>query len=326
MKERFILVLVSSLFFASSFAQMTNTRKWRKSQKDSLDQGLLLYEEKNYTIALPIFEALHLSHPKEDFVKYMFGKCALYKSDKYDDAYRVLNEVYAKNKKVQDIHYDLAKAAHLTNRLQEATVFINAFIANKNLSPENKRNANILKRYINNAIYYSGNPTKAEIANVGDAINTVDDEYAPAINADETTLIYTYAGVKSLGGRDNAFAQAEKYGLYGEDIFMSQKGNDHWLPAIPIDNINTISHDGAVSLSNDGQILFVYRDNGDDHGDLYQSFLSGDTYTKPIKLSGSVNSFAWEGRFILAVTEVEVMEELISTKQPCRLIKVGATW
>ena len=60
------------------------------------------------------------------------------------------------------------------------------------------------------------------------------------------------------------------------------------------------AHDAAVSLSNDGQILYVYRDNGDDHGDLYQSNLVGEIFTKPVKLKGQVNTYSWDGHCSLS--------------------------
>jgi hypothetical protein len=298
--NRSLFFILAILFSLISFSQITNTRKWRKTEKDSLDNGLLLYEEKNYILALPIFENVYHHHPKEEFLKYVFGRCALYRSDKYDDAYTTLSEIYARNKKVFNIEYDLARAAHFTNRFDEALNLVNAFLVNKRTKPEDKKDAELLKHYINNAIYFSARPTKAKISNVGDAINTQDDEYVPAITADESMMIFTYEGIKSKGGRRNAFGQPDTNGSYCEDIYESVKVNDVWQKATPLDSINTVSHDAAVSLSHDGTVLFVYRDNGDDHGDLYQSYLIGDVFTHPYKLRGQVNSYAWEGHCSLA--------------------------
>ena len=53
---QFLVVLV--------FSQITNTRKWRVTERDSLDYALFLYEEKNYVMALPIVEKVNLNHPK----------------------------------------------------------------------------------------------------------------------------------------------------------------------------------------------------------------------------------------------------------------------
>ncbi len=300
MKKKSFLVIIIFFIFSYAFSQITNTRKWRATEKDSLDNALLLYEEKNYLLALPEFESIHKNHPKEEFIKYLFGRCALNRSDKQEDAYIALSEVYAKNKKVENIQYDLARAAHYTYKLDEASTLVEAYLNNKRTTPEGKKDGELLKRYINNAKLYTANPTKAKITDIGPVINTIDDEYVPAITADESVLIFTTEGSRSKGGRMNAFLQPDINGSYTEDIYMSVKQNDQFTAPVSLDSINTTAHDAAVSLSNDGQILFVYRDNGDDHGDLYQSFLIGETYSKPIKLKGQVNSYSWDGHCSLS--------------------------
>lgn len=297
---KLLLTYLLVIAYVCSFSQITNTRKWRKTEKDSLDNALLLYDEKNYLLALPIFDNIHRNHPKEEFIKYVFARCALYRPDKYEDAYSMLSEVYAKNKKVENIEYDMARASHLTNRFDEATTHVETFLAGKRISPEARKDGELLRRYINNAKYYTANPTKAKINNLGPVVNTADDEYVPAITADESVLIYTYRGVKSKGGLVNAFLQPDPMGSYTEDIYMSVKQNDQFTAPFPLDSINTIAHDAAISLSNDGQILFVYRDNGDDHGDIYQSHLIGENFTKPVKLKGLVNSYSWDGHCSLS--------------------------
>lgn len=290
------IVLLSQLLCA----QVMNTRKWRKSEKDSLDNALLLYEEKNYTLALPVLDNIHHNHPKEEFLKYIFGQCALSRADKYEEAYLALGEVYAKNKKVENIEYDMARATHFTNRFDEATTYIEAYLKNKRTNAEGRKNGELLRRYINNAKFYIANPTKAKISNIGDVVNTAEDEYVPTITADESVLIYTYRGVKSKGGRVNAFLQPDNNGQYTEDIYMSVKQNDVFSAPVAQDSINTNAHDAAISLSHDGQILFIYRDNGDDHGDIYQSYLIGETFSKPFKIKGMVNSYSWDGHCSLA--------------------------
>jgi len=293
----FLIVLINSSLI---LAQTTNTAKWRRTEKDSLENALLLYDEKNYLLALPVFENINKNHPNEDFIKYAYGRCALFRSDKHEDAYTLLTEVYAKNKKIQDIQYDLALAAHYTNKFDEALTLVDAFIVNKRTKPEDKKNAEQLKKYIYNAKYYVAKPTTAKITNLGSIVNSADDDYVPTITADEDILVFTYRGGKSTGGRMNAYLQPDKNGQFTEDIYMTVKINDEFGKPFALDSINTNAHDAAISLSHDGNILFVYRDNGDDHGDIYQSNLIGLNFTKPAKLKGQVNSYSWDGHCSLS--------------------------
>ncbi len=300
MMKRIYIILSLLLLMQWAFSQTTNTRKWRRTENDSMENALILLDEKNYVLALPIYEKIYKNHPKEDFLRYVYGRCALYRSDKHEEALILLRQVYAKNKKVDNIEFDLAKAYHYNNVLDSAMLLIDKFLSNRKTRLEDFAPANQLKKYITNAQYFVANPTKAKITNLGSTINTAGEEYVPTISADESTLIYTYIGEKSKGGKLNNLLIADPYGEYHEDVYVSYKVNDAFSTPIALDSINTNSNDGAISLSNDGQRLFVFRDNGDDHGDIYESRLKGETFSQPIKLKGQINSYSWDGHCALS--------------------------
>ncbi|MFY8184629.1 MAG: tetratricopeptide repeat protein, partial [Bacteroidia bacterium] len=101
--------------------------KWRKTERDSMESAQHLFDEDNYLIALPIFETLLNNHPKELYLKYVSGLCGLYRSDKHDDALRLLSEVYNKNNKIAEIELDLAKANHLNYKFDEAFALLDLY-------------------------------------------------------------------------------------------------------------------------------------------------------------------------------------------------------
>ena len=254
-----------------------------------------MYNDANYLLALPLFENLYNARPKEDFLKYCYGKCALYRSDKHEMALKLLSEVYEKNKKVDNIEYDFARANHFNYKFDEALALLDKYLSKKGLSPEFKNNANQLKQYCINGKELYANPKSAKITNFGNGINTKNDEYVPVISADESIMIYTYRGPESIGGLQNEFKVADKYGSYFEDVFQAVQIDGQWTKPSPINNVNTNSHDGAIALSVDGFYLFVYRDSGDDHGDIYMSNSLSGEWSFPQKLRGEVNSYSWEG-------------------------------
>lgn len=278
-----------------TYSQVTKTSKWRKTERDSFENAFLLYEDKLYQLALPIYEVANQNHPNEPFIKYMYGKTSLYRSDKHADALTYLTEAYENNKKIDKIQLDLAMANHYNYKFDEALVFVNNYLAAKKLLPEDRTQAELLKKYIENAKRYNATPTNAKIKNLGDPINTSEEEYVPVISADESMIVYTYTGAKSKGGRVNAFGEKADVGVYLEDAYLSFKQNDTFQIPKPLENINTNVNDAAISLSPDGQTLYVFRDNGDDHGDIYESKLIGEDFTTPVKLKGQINSFAWDG-------------------------------
>ncbi len=296
MLNRLLLpILFLILCVSISYSQTTNTKKWRGSENDSMQNALLLYEEGNYLLALPIYEKLYTSHPKEEYLKYCYGKCALQRSDKHEIALTLLTEIYTKNPKVDNIEYDLARANHYNYKFDEALAFIDKSLANKRINNETKTAAKQLQQYCINAKEFYSHPTNAQIKNAGSILNTEYDEYVPVISADESIMLFTYRGKESNGGLQNAFQQPDPNGIYYEDVFQSVKENDKWTVPTPVKTINTNSHDAAIALSADGMHLFSYKDNGDDHGDIYMSSLINSEWTAPQKLKGQVNSYSWEG-------------------------------
>jgi hypothetical protein len=295
------------LLFLSSitlFSQSMKTRKWRQTELDSLQKAQLLFEEGNFVMALPIYEKLQNEHQKEMYLKYVLGICGLYRSDMHEKSLELLTEVYSKNKKANDIEYDLARAYHYNYKFDQAIAMIDTYLLNKKLTDKQKKNAEQLKNYCVNAKELVGAPVDAKLENAGDIVNTTASEYVPVISSDEQVMIFTYRGDKSVGGLQNAYNQPDPMGIYYEDVFITHKENDAWVtPSTIGEKINTNVHDAAIAISNDGQKLFIYRDNGYDNGDIYLSKLDGNDWSVPEKLQGDVNTSAWEGSCALSADE-----------------------
>ena len=141
-------ILFFCLLTSSVLSQITNTRKWRFTERDSLDNALLLYEEGNYKVALPVLEQIYTNHPKEEFIKYLYGICCLYRADKYDQSMMALSEVYAVNTNIDQIEFDLARAYHYNYKFDEALEMINKHLAYKRIRAEEKAKGELLKKYI----------------------------------------------------------------------------------------------------------------------------------------------------------------------------------
>ena len=126
---------------------------------------------------------------------------------------------------------------------------------------------------------------EADIKNLGPPLNTFDNEYVPAISADDSMIIYTYKGSKSIGGLQNEKFKKDEHGVYYEDIYISKKINDSiWgEPASIGENINTNHNDASIALSPDGQELYIFYSDEKNGGDidLYPKF--NDNYYEQLK-------------------------------------------
>lgn len=91
--------------------------------------------------------------------------------------------------------------------------------------------------------------------NMGPTINTVGDELAPFIHADNATLYFTSDGLPGYGN---------------SDIFLCRKGfNNEWgAPENLGYPINTIESEGSLFVAADGKTAFYASDRSDSRGDL----------------------------------------------------------
>ncbi|WP_053337235.1 OmpA family protein [Microscilla marina] len=139
-----------------------------------------------------------------------------------------------------------------------------------------------------NAIQHTQNAYSRPINNLGRAINSEYDEYAPIISADESTLIFTSRRPNTTGGKRDS-----NDSLFHEDIYISYKSKGYWSAPEKIKDFNTSTHESGVALSPDGKQLFTYRDNRG--GNLYVSDLKADyTWSKPRSLGKHINTIYHE--------------------------------
>ena len=126
---------------------------------------------------------------------------------------------------------------------------------------------------------------KGTITNVGNAINTPLDEFAPVISADGLMMIFT-------SRRPIIEGDIEKNNQGMENVYVSyfDEKDKKWMEAKMMEKtINqTARNNSAIALSNDGQRMLLYR--GDPDGNIYESVLKGVDWSEPVILPAPINS------------------------------------
>ena len=127
-------------------------------------------------------------------------------------------------------------------------------------------------------------PKNFSIINVGSAINSEFEDYAPVLNETETEIAFTTRRRDGNMSPD-VFEDNKPW----EDIFYSTKNGDKWLPAKNIgEPVSAPNHESTLFLSPDGKTLYIYKDEG--AGDIFVSFKNADgKWSAPESLPG-VNS------------------------------------
>jgi len=153
-----------------------------------------------------------------------------------------------------------------------------------------------------------------EITSLGKMVNKPLNEYAPVITADAKVMYFTRLeplpkGTKVTGKKSDM-----------ENIYMTKQRRGKWgTPRKLTKPINQRDHNNsALALSNDGQRMFLFREEQDPEtgqfqGDIWESKAKGRRWLEPVKLPEPVNStahessacFSYDGRTIYLVSERE---------------------
>jgi len=138
-------------------------------------------------------------------------------------------------------------------------------------------------------------PVPFDPHNMGDSINTENNEYVDAITVDGETIYFTVL-------KSSSNLEQQKY--KDEDFYYSDKINGTWTKARDLGPpVNTHENEGAMFISSDGRYLLMAgcnRDGGHGSCDIYISHKNGNSWGKPVNLGPMVNSYAWESQPCLA--------------------------
>jgi len=129
--------------------------------------------------------------------------------------------------------------------------------------------------------------------NLGDSINSPNDEYINAITADEEWLYFTR--LITYDRKPGEYAGGRQ-----EDFYKARRIDTVWSKAWNIGPpINTEGNEGALTISPDGNYLFFAgcnRDDGFGRCDIYWSRRMGDRWSVPENLGEVVNSPQWDSQ------------------------------
>ena len=170
-----------------------------------------------------------------------------------------------------------------TAKYGDAKLHLEKYLSYSNLTPQTAYIAKKLLADANFSIDAIQHPVPFNPINLGPEINTADDEYMPAITADENTLIFT----RKINNN--------------EDFYQSVKVNGKWQTATYLSNqINTPQYnEGSQSISLNGKVLFFTgcnRPDGLGRCDIYISIKKGNEWTKPFDIAPPINTPGWESQ------------------------------
>lgn len=293
---RSIFLLVSSFFTISLFAQKEYTSSVPKAVRN-FESALKYYDARKNTEAIESLEEAIKADTL--FVEAYLLKANVYtdmkQKDKAIDAYR--DAIRVKPDFFPNTYFSLANLEYITGKYSDAKTHYEKFLTYPKIKSNLADNA---KQMISNCAFAEQavkNPVAFNPVNMGDSINTADEEYFPAITADGKTFLFTRR-IKTLDPSGHSTQQ--------EDFYVSSFVKNYWAKARPVTEINTSGNEGAPSLSADGQYLFftacqeMFESEGarktNGSCDIFISKKIGDKFGEPRNLEAPVNSGTWESQ------------------------------
>ncbi|MCB0820224.1 MAG: PD40 domain-containing protein, partial [Bacteroidetes bacterium] len=242
----------------------------------------------------------------------MSGECHFYLKNYEDALNRLKKSVQLDANADPEKYFYLGKTYQQLGELDQAIPAYEAFLSKAEKKNEDTEEAASLAAQCRNALNMMKNPVNVTIKNVGSAINSEYPEYNPCISADGNTMIFTSRR------RDGEGSAVDPYdGKFYEDVFISTRDSvtGKWTEAVPVPgHLNTEGHDACMTLTPDGNMIFVYRNMGiRGSGELYYSKKSKSSgkWSASKKLEGDINTSYFEssatispdGKYLFFVSE-----------------------
>lgn len=285
--KKYIFILLALILNYGSFAQLS-------IDKSSKDRGKYLeaqqkMENLDYVGAIPIYKELISANP-DDYTLYTnIGYCYLHTPERHEAIeyleqtvkfYKDNNKM--KKTKAQEASFILGEAYYINYEFDKAKT---TFEGLKEYS--NKKQIEILNTKIKDCDFAKTqyeNPLGFFVMESA-TLNSEFPDYCPVVTADQRTLFFTSRRPGSTGGSKDF----DDY--FYEDIYFSKKNNGRFTAPKNIGApVNTDGFEATVSISSDGNELFIYRSTKKDPGDIYYSKKEGGDWSEPVRMAEPINS------------------------------------
>lgn len=272
MNKRFIIIgIVLTICFSFTLPVIAQKDNEKENFTLNMAQAWFRFNEEDYNGALRIYRELFQDYPDNAQLNLRMGQCFV-EQNKMDTALSYLNVAIQNDSTIKnEANFLIGKAYQYIGDLDRAIDYFYKY--KSKLSPkQNERDfVNVLLQQCLTAKELMGNPVNVKITNLGTSINTKYVDACPSITADGKTLIFTSRRPENTGGKIDLYSED-----YYDDIYIStyNEASKEWPLAKNIGApINTNAHDANMSISPDGNTIFIYKnvENVTKSGDVYYS-------------------------------------------------------
>jgi len=266
--KRILLVLLVAAISSCAYAQEEVDAK-------------TLFKYGAFDAALIKYQDLYNENPTDVEVNYRIGFCYLMTNYDKSAAIPYFEFALENGKKGVEPIIEIGQAYMYAHRFDDAIAKFNQY---KNLIGKKPDLINIADKYISfcqNAKELIANPVPVTITNMGDRINSAQSDFFPAINREETKLLF------STNRR-----YISQFAEFIHDVNVTEYKYGRWKrPRSVGSKINSTDHEYLVGATPMLDVLVVRPRTYESDGDIFlvEITKSGKSYEAPVKLPEPIN-------------------------------------
>ncbi|MBU0763760.1 MAG: hypothetical protein KJ607_02880 [Bacteroidetes bacterium] len=259
--------------------------KYDKEHKKMYEEAQFYYQFDNFQSAFPVFLQLYQYDSLSNEINFKLGVCYFNCVRDVVGAQRYFEKSC---KEFLDSYYYLGRIYHLLGNFDKA---IESYRFYENQNGEKAFESEVVDYYMTKSVVakeMTTSPGSFRIRNLGQPVNSPYPDYVPVISSDEGIMLFTSRRDGSTGNKK------DPNGEFFEDIYISYNKLGEWTNPVNIGPpVNSETHDACISLTQDGQQLFMYRTNKElTGGDIYITRLVDGKWTEPGIIEAEVNTRA----------------------------------
>ncbi len=254
-----------------------------KIDKKELKEAKALLRVGNYIDAYDIYWELYESYTEHADINFGVGVCKLKRRGEEKEALPYLIKA-CNNEKNKEALFYLGRAYHLNHKLSLAISMYEEYkFYGKGAIPKSEVENSIITSI--KAKELIANPRNVEIVNLGETINTENQEIVPVVLSNNRGIMFTS---RRKGGFNN---QKDHQGNYYQDIYYAAYDNNTWQTPVNVNELNSELHDASVSVSSNGSTFIFFRTNENiTGGDLYYTINKDGKWQEAVKFGENINS------------------------------------
>jgi len=259
---------------------------WKAVKKGNKDYS---FGPASYRSARVNYLKAYKYNDKNAELNYKIGVCYLYSDDKFEAIKYFKKAFELKPKVTSDIHFQLARAYHMSLDFDNAIKEYNQY--KESVSPRKLEKKNIdINQYISDCgtgKELVSHPVRVVVQNLGKEVNSEYDDYYPVIDSKEQTIYFTSRRPSKMNKKRNFLDKK-----FEENIYVAKKKDKDWgIAQILSKKFTGKKNNAAVGLSPDDNKLYIYKSSGG--GDIYYTEMKEGSWKRPKSLS-RINSRAQE--------------------------------